>query len=286
MAGEEQRVTSRFATRLAEALADRGLSFAAVRQELDAHGVSLSAASLSYWSTGRSVPTRHRSRGVVAALEQVLRVPEGWLLEALDPSPQADEGLIDRTGLLQRAIVEHRVRRDTGWRQLLVHQENWFGSDRAEKGYRVRDLTVAEVDGLQHWAVAVSEHTGPVECVETTGCELVRQVDVAPSLAILEFCTPRPLALGESAMTGHRISYPGNGDEATELGYGLARPTGHLVLQAHFAGQLPREVQLTYTPGQDVEPSPLDHPVLVGEHEVQACVERAAAGLYRLVWRW
>ena len=50
-----------FAEVLTAAIQGRGLSLERIRARLDAAGVPVSIATLSYWQSGRSLPTRSRS---------------------------------------------------------------------------------------------------------------------------------------------------------------------------------------------------------------------------------
>lgn len=68
-----------FADALDAALDARGLSLAEVRQQLRHRGVSLSAATLSYWRSGARRPDPVRSASSVTALEAVLGISPGEL---------------------------------------------------------------------------------------------------------------------------------------------------------------------------------------------------------------
>lgn len=72
-----------FPAALRAALRARGLTLTQVADELAARGLTVSLATLSYWSTGRSLPRRRTSQQVVTELEDVLGVPAGTLVSAL-----------------------------------------------------------------------------------------------------------------------------------------------------------------------------------------------------------
>ncbi|MFG2086589.1 MULTISPECIES: hypothetical protein [unclassified Spirillospora] len=72
-----------FAGALRQAIQASGLTLERIRHRLGRRGLTVSVATLSYWQRGRSRP---RSRSVVVALEEVLRVPPGTLTELLDDS--------------------------------------------------------------------------------------------------------------------------------------------------------------------------------------------------------
>ncbi|MFD9893067.1 hypothetical protein ACFWY9_27300 [Amycolatopsis sp. NPDC059027] len=65
------------------AAAHRGLSLRQLRHRLAARDVALSAVTLSYWQTGRSLPEREESLHAVTVLEEILELPKGALLACL-----------------------------------------------------------------------------------------------------------------------------------------------------------------------------------------------------------
>ncbi|MEV0662201.1 helix-turn-helix domain-containing protein [Actinomadura luteofluorescens] len=76
-----------FAGALRQAIQASGLTLERIRHRLGRRGLTVSVATLSYWQRGRSRP---RSRTVVVALEEILQVPSGTLIELLeDPAPNA-----------------------------------------------------------------------------------------------------------------------------------------------------------------------------------------------------
>ncbi|MBO3141962.1 hypothetical protein [Dermatophilus congolensis] len=72
-----------FAEVLRGAVSARGLSLERVRYHLAVRGHDVSAATLSYWQSGRSRPERSSSIAALGDLEDVLGVDEGVLVDAL-----------------------------------------------------------------------------------------------------------------------------------------------------------------------------------------------------------
>ncbi len=64
-----------FADVLRLAIDARGLSLERITDHLAGRGVSVSAATLSYWQSGRSVPGRKSSLAALPHLEAVLGLP-------------------------------------------------------------------------------------------------------------------------------------------------------------------------------------------------------------------
>lgn len=73
----------RFAVELSTAIARSGLSLNGLVDLLSERGLTTTAANLSYWKTGRSLPRRSASRPIVTELERILSMPTGSLVGAL-----------------------------------------------------------------------------------------------------------------------------------------------------------------------------------------------------------
>jgi len=74
-----------FATALDQALTARSMSLGALHRALQARGVSVSLATLSYWRSGQRQPERERSFRALAEIEQVLSLDPGALENLLEP---------------------------------------------------------------------------------------------------------------------------------------------------------------------------------------------------------
>lgn len=72
----------------------RGLTLDRIRVRLAAAGTPVSNATLSYWQSGRSLPTRRTSLRTLAELEHILRVEPGTLTQPVRESSAA----VPRTG--------------------------------------------------------------------------------------------------------------------------------------------------------------------------------------------
>ncbi|MBR6460107.1 MAG: hypothetical protein IKS49_08185 [Actinomycetaceae bacterium] len=85
----EQRT---FSTILTQAIASSGLSLTDIVNKLDQQGLTLSAASLSYWKTGKTLPTRKTSRPILEAIEDICSLAPGTLFEAAQSDSNANRG--------------------------------------------------------------------------------------------------------------------------------------------------------------------------------------------------
>lgn len=71
-----------FSTILTQAIASSGLSLTDIVNELGKQGLTISTASLSYWKTGKSLPTRKNSLPILQAIETICSLKPGTLVEA------------------------------------------------------------------------------------------------------------------------------------------------------------------------------------------------------------
>ncbi|MBR5951165.1 MAG: hypothetical protein IKZ87_07010 [Actinomycetaceae bacterium] len=79
-----------FASVLNQAITSSGLSLTDIVNELDKQDLTLSAASLSYWKTGKSLPTRKSSLPILSAIEAMCSLPAGTLIKAARADSQAN----------------------------------------------------------------------------------------------------------------------------------------------------------------------------------------------------
>ena len=102
--GGEHPSASAFARAFREATDQRGLSLERITFHLRRRGHDLSAATLSYWRTGRSVPQRSASIAALGALEEILGVDRGSLAALVPPRPARGVGDTRTTVQAERFI--------------------------------------------------------------------------------------------------------------------------------------------------------------------------------------
>ena len=274
-----------FPQRLSAAISASGMSLGRVRDLLRERGVSISTATLSYWSSGRSRPSRARSMASLQLLEEVLGLPAGDLLGCLPAEHTANvHELMGREELIRAAIEEHHIARGFYWRQVVVHQAVRVGGDRAEKEFTTSSIKQAALDGAQRWAILQRGLAVDVTVDVDEGAQLLRHLRIAPDMEVFEFGLDHPLPRGEEVWTSHVMHCPDVGDPCTQVEYLLARPAEHLTLEATFAGELPSRFQCVVDEGDGREvPGP---PVVVLGDTAQCCVVTPTAGCHTLRWQW
>jgi hypothetical protein len=191
--------TSEFPHALRSAIRDSGLSLNRIQYRLRERGHAVSSATLSYWQSGRSRPTRRESVLVVRSLEEVLRVPAGTLTALLEP-PGARRGPGPRTGTEELSRIS-------------VHDRYEVGADRRVRRIRHRQVLRAERDGPDRWAFVYREDAlaNPLPEVRAVwhcrlGPVVVRN---APRLLVAELLFDRVLARGDTVVMEYELAYPG-----------------------------------------------------------------------------
>lgn len=283
---DPSRTSDEFAARLTEAIKARGLTLQRIKDHLAVQGFHVSVASLSYWSAGRSRPTRASSMGVVKALEGELRLPPGHLTDALEGVESLGLGdALGRGEALRAAIDEHKVKVDRVRDTQLVQHRVWIGADGAEKASEVSELTRGTNRPIDGWSLALGRVIAPITCTETVGCEVTRQIDVLADLKLFEFSLSRPLQAGEVVFTSYRMEFPSNGDPTTESGIGFARSMPRAHMQVFFDGDMPTSFHRVFAPavGDEVV---VDQPVYASGNCAQMTIDDAAPGMHKLCWTW
>lgn len=217
---EDARVTTReepptnpsgsFADAFREATNQRGLSLERLTYHLSRRGHELSAATLSYWRTGRSLPQRAASIAALSALEEILDVERGSLAGLIPPRPArrpsdnllnvpveqyvksghvvadmiADLGLDWHNGFEFLSVQDHLTLRRDGTldRQLVTHilRANREGIDRLPVWYGHEDA--------RSYPFIVAE----------MNCKIGRvREDPQMPLVVAELVLPRPMQVDE-----------------------------------------------------------------------------------------
>ncbi|XVX21273.1 hypothetical protein ACQP1U_05195 [Actinomycetota bacterium] len=193
---------------LAEAIRHRGLPLERLQRRLEQAGTPVSIATLSYWQSGRSLPTRARSLEALAQLERLLEVQPGELarLAAASRHPRgrniADHRHVLPLGELTTALLaELGLAPGIDFTQLSSHDRLTVGADRTEQTHLARTMHRCDREGAQALPLVVTQEADEqvVPTVEAvSGCRVGRTIEVpAHRLLVGELLAPRPLAVGE-----------------------------------------------------------------------------------------
>lgn len=286
-----------FSEVLSAAIQHRGLSLERIRSRLDAAGVPVSIATLSYWQSGRSLPTRSRSYLTLVELERILGVEPGELTQLThtadgrtrreqfewqtvipvrDLATQIIDDLgIEMQGRLTRVSMMDRVHVRADKSEAMQHSEVVW---RVERRGRPRWAVVLEQD-------ADTEATPRIEAV--FGCSVGEVVKVpARRLLVAEMVAQRRLLRGEHFLAEYRISYGHTVTPSFRTQRAVADTVRTLGLSVSFdPGTLPTRVTSGFQSVMGQPPqAPL--PVPLTGTQTQAVWVDARPGVYSLMWEW
>ena len=198
-----------FALALREAIERRGLGLGRIVARLEEAGTPVSAATLSYWQSGRSRPGRRASLASLSTLEHILGVPPGQLAGQLgrpatrgrNPQPPTWVELWDEIPaaatafeLLGSGYEDHLTR-------ISYHDRVVIGADRTERSTMTRQVMRADIDGVDRFMTMYGNDDPAVPLPEVLALERCRvgRVDSVPDSGIItaELLLPRPLRRGE-----------------------------------------------------------------------------------------
>lgn len=274
-----------FSERLTEAIARSGLSLHRIGSRLSVQRQRVSIATLSNWSTGRSLPARGRSREVVSTLEHILELPQGWLADAI-PGAVVEHDLAARLGkreLIAQLRETYQLAESKAWRPDFVHFHVTVGTDRVERSLRTDVIETALCDDAVGWVVGFNDAPEPVEVLGLVGVQPRQVIEVDDQLTLVELRLPRPFTKGESVFASHEFICTGS-QPASEVQYALHLPCEQLVVAATFEGRLPRHAVRTFQ-APDQPPVEVGPAVVVGQ-TIQAVVQQATIGLHGISWTW
>lgn len=287
-----------FATVLTEAIQARGLSLERIRARLDAAHVPVSIATLSYWQSGRSLPTRARSYHTLVELERILEVEPGHLTSLTHTSDGRTrrelfpwQSVLPVRDLAATVIGDLGIDMQGQLARVTMTDRLAIGADRTERLQESRILWRAERNGLHRWPLVLhqdAEDDGTLPSVEAVfGCEVGEVVEMPERhLVIAEMVAPRPLQRGEHLLTETRIHYAPTTTPSFRMNRASSDPLRVMSLCVTFdAHTLPTRVRTGFSAQMDVDPLELT-PVELADHEAQVIRTDAPPGVHTLMWDW
>ena len=287
-----------FAEVLTEAIQARGLSLERIRARLDAANVPVSIATLSYWQSGRSLPTRARSYHTLVELERILDVDAGHLTSLTHTSDgRTRKELFPWQSVLPVRDLAASIIGDLGidmqgqLARVTMMDRLAVGADRTEHLQESRILWRAERNGLHRWPLVLhqdADDAGAVPSVEAVfGCQVGEVIEVPERhLVVAEMVAPRVLQRGEHLLTETRIRYAPTSTPSFRMNRASADPVRVLSMCVTFdAHVLPARIRSGFSEQIDVDPIELVD-VELADNEVQLIRTDAPPGVHSLSWEW
>ncbi len=289
-----------FSDVLSRAVQSRGLSLDRIRVRLEAAGVPVSNATLSYWQSGRSLPTRARSLRTLVELESILQIEPGSLIELIRTADgRTRHHLFAWQSVMPSADIAEQIMADMGLdaahrlSRVTIHDTSTIDAQGVERAQLTRQVLRAERTGVRTFPVVVQQDSteyGSPEIEATLGCRVGQLVEVPErQLVIAEMILPRPLQRGDLVLTEHLVTPAPNSTPSYRLARSSPDPMREVVLAVEFhPSALPKSVQAftqsALNNSSAAETDVVDVPV----HDNHAQIIRldVPPGVHALRWRW
>ncbi len=284
-------VGAEFAATFSAAVQSRNLTLDRISARLRAAGVPVSVATLSYWQTGRSRPTRARSMRAVAELELILRCEPGTLTNALPVEPVGlrwdPTTAVDAADTARAIIADLNVDSSHRWARLSIHDQMHIGPDRTETSQLTREIRRAERDGLRTWAHVVQQDSADdvsPEIEAVSGCFVGQIVQVPEQrLTVVEMVLPRALSRGQMVMTEMMTVWGQTTTPSYRIERSIPFQLPELLLDVSFDCDLPSKLE-HYVHGESAEQVD-DRAIILGQ-AAQAITLNAPPGVHGMRWEW
>lgn len=283
-----------FRDALREAVAERGLSLARLSSHLDERGLHVGVSTLSTWQSGQRVP-REGSARVLAALEDLLQVPPGWLLDRVAPArvdavrPRRPYRVAENAATLVRLLEElgtgaHGAVRTLGVLEELVMAGTSLGRRNVAQSVRAvratdRILIIAQCDEPADVLEVVPE--------AVSGCRVGRVArDAGDGSLVAELLLDRRLEVGETALVRYAV-HDGSGSPLTSYLRLHEWLNAHATLEVAFAPDaLPVRVTEFHRPREQAPDEVVRELTLTPDRRAHVVVPATTPGAVGLRWEW
>lgn len=239
-----------FASALRRAIDVSGYTLAQLRRVLAERGVTVSAATLSYWQSGRSRPERQSSVAAVGVLEDVLAVPRGSLAMLLPlrgtlaPDITAFEPTVESRhdpgygGHAEQALAELGLDLDGGLARVSIHDRITLDALGVMREHSARLTLLARRDGVDRLALWTdTEDRGAYPVIRPVlNCRLGRNAYREEGVAA-ELLLDRPLRAGEPMVVEFRCELVGGTEPQVKFCRGTVGATKEIVVEMRFDAQ-------------------------------------------------
>jgi hypothetical protein len=281
-----------FAEVLRTAIEVRGLGLERIRERLEARGISVSVATLSYWQSGRSQPGRKQSLAALPHLEELLDLDPGSLQHAL--TPPRDRGrrcqVVDLDAVWPEPPQTMVLRRlDTRWdadlERISLHDVLSIGPDRTQVSLQVRQVLRARCDGPDRRVVMhclEDPGAGLPEIRALRGCRLGEVArDVPSGILGCELVFLEPLRRGQTVVADYEVLSGQPRPYEVRHTRRLRLPMRQYLLEIRFDPDALPAAVFHVQDGQDCQRLELDT-----EHSVHVVDTDCTAGITGVRWEW
>ncbi|MEU8462856.1 hypothetical protein [Streptomyces sp. NPDC029003] len=289
---------------LRAALAFRGLPLHRVQHRLAARGIKVGVTSLSYWQQGARRPRHPESLRAVAALEQILELPDGALRRLLTgpggpsgpgggrPAARSYRALVSVGAAVEQLLAGMELPADGGLHSVGHHERVRIGADGALRTRESQQIVRAHRDGVDRY---LAVHHGDPGCdadrVRVTAYENCRTGRIRrhreAGVVVAELLFDALLRRGDTYVFGYGIE-DGTGARCTEYVRGFSYAGGQYMLQVRFdEAALPVRCRRFARAGPHAPRTGLADLTPSGRHRAVHLVEQGVRrGLLGIAWDW
>lgn len=297
-----------FPSALRLAIKERGLTLDRIHHRLKHRGVELSAATLSYWQSGRRRPERLESLHALPHLESILQLPPGALSSLLGPPrPRGRNCDERRTSSLQSiwqvgsgpaATLLSAIEESTATRFCRVSQHDRLtvDADRRLRSVHCWQLLRARSDGQDRCTVVHDWGPSAEESVPIFGslrnCDLgTVHTRAGVGIFAAELVLERPLDRGETVVLEYELHNPSTGRPQVRTEDRFVRRIGELtreyLLEVCFdPAALPTRCQAVSEPGHDPSAPGVRNLPIDRSNSAHALALDVRSGRFGIRWSW
>ncbi|MGW0518394.1 hypothetical protein [Crossiella sp. NPDC003009] len=290
-------MTATFHETLHLAIEHSGLSLENIQRRLMDRKITVSLASLSYWRRGRTRPERRTSLAAVAALEDILALPDGSLRRLLGkaPHPLGQEWAMRSSSFEERlewklATAELRAETNNALAVVSVEADLHLGPDRQQVRMVNRRLLMSLADGIDRYVTRYAAEPGeelPVlgEVIGATTGEQLRDLNRQVNSAELRF--DRPLPAGETLHLQWTWEFPlglGTSNVSRTVLSAGARTMGYRLF--FHPDAIPPRCHRTWRPSLAVPEERVAELRIGARGSTHYLLTDAGAGWHGAVWDW
>jgi hypothetical protein len=287
-------MTGPFHLVLRNAIRERGLPLDRLRSRLAERGIDVGLASLSDWQHGRAWPRRPKSLQAIAALEEILGLPEQTLTSLLrshrPPPFRPRQGVDEYTGPMAELLDALPGARAWRLEVLTSEQVVHVGPDRSPSRLCGRSVARARRDGVDR--TVVRYYGGPgceidrVEVVPRRNCTLGRVLRHHDGRVLAaELLFGQPLQSGDTWVWETELHDPAAA--RTDCAHAFRRPEGTCLMEVRFHQEaLPRRVFEYFRADLHVEQHVLTELPLNVHNAVHVTTTGMTSGVVGINWEW
>lgn len=287
-------MTGPFHLVLRDAIRERGLPLERLRSRLAERGIDVGLASLSDWQHGRAWPRRPKSLRAIAALEEILDLPQRTLTNLLcshQPPPfRPRQGVDEYSGPMAELLDALPGAR--AWRMEVLTSEQvvHVGPDRSPSRIAGRSVARARHDGVDRTVVRYYGAPGceidRVEVVPGRNCALGKVLRHHEGHALAaELLFGQRLEAGETWVWEAEIRDPAA--SRTDCAHAFRRPEGTCLLEVRFhPDALPDRVYEYFRADLFVEQHVLTELPLTVHNSVHVTTTGMTSGVIGINWEW